>query len=243
MTTTAILLAAGSGSRMQGSVVDKVLAPLNGKTVFTHSIHAFLAAACVDQFTIVYRDASQHSELQQDLASIDLKGTTVTWVIGGKERQDSVLNALEQQPQPCQYVYIHDCARPLISPDSIRQLDAALKKDKAVVLAHPVADTIKRIPADKQTQNVLLEDLDRTRLWAMETPQGFEYALILEAYQHVKTEHLSITDDTAAAASIGIHSTLVHNPLPNPKITTPKDLQFAEWLCQQSAHSKSVTPL
>jgi 2-C-methyl-D-erythritol 4-phosphate cytidylyltransferase len=197
-----------------------------------HSIEAFLAAGYVDQFTIVYRDEPQQVALEAALTGIDLKGTTVTWALGGKERQDSVLNALEQQYAGCDYVFIHDAARPFITPTSLRQLYAILKVDKAVVLAHPVIDTIKRLPAAGATKQVLLEDLDRSRLWAMETPQAFAYADILSAYRHVKANGLSITDDTAAAATIGIQSTLVENSHPNPKITTPADLKFAEWLCQ-----------
>jgi 2-C-methyl-D-erythritol 4-phosphate cytidylyltransferase len=232
MSITAILLAAGSGSRMLGSVDDKVLAPLNGKPVLLHSIEAFLAAGYIDQFTIVYRDEPQRVALEAALEPINLKNTTVTWALGGKERQDSVLNALEQQDPSCDYVFIHDGARPLITPASLRQLYECLKEEKAVVLAHPVIDTVKRLPAAGATKQVLLEDLDRSRLWAMETPQAFTHAGIISAYRHVRANGLSITDDTAAAATIGIKSTLVENSHPNPKITTPADLKFTEWLCQ-----------
>ncbi|HKK19335.1 MAG TPA: 2-C-methyl-D-erythritol 4-phosphate cytidylyltransferase, partial [Opitutales bacterium] len=75
-----------------------------------------------------------------------------------------------------------------------------------------------------------LEDLQRDRLWAMETPQAFRHADILEAYRHVNEQGLQITDDCAAAASIGIRTTLVENPGPNPKITTAADLDYIDWL-------------
>ncbi|MEN8661433.1 MAG: 2-C-methyl-D-erythritol 4-phosphate cytidylyltransferase [Lentimonas sp.] len=234
MSTTALFLAAGSGSRMQGSVDDKVLTLLNGTPVFIHSIQAFLQSKVADRFTIVHRDEPQRIALEEALKSIDIGTTLISWVTGGKERQDSVLNALIQQEASCKYVFIHDCARPLITAEAIQALHAALQRNNAVVLAHPVMDTIKRIPTNDTIEKVMLEDLDRNRLWAMETPQAFDYADILSAYQNVKANKLAITDDTAAAATIGIHTTLVPNTKPNLKITTPQDLLYAEWLLQQS---------
>lgn len=233
MPATAILLAAGSGNRMQGSVEDKILAPLNGEPVFIHSIRAFLEAQIVDQFTIVYRDDAQRVTLSEALNHLDLQHANITWTTGGKERQDSVYNALEQQGVDCDYVFIHDCARPLVSTSALQALDKAVRTDNAAVLAHPVIDTIKRTPADGGTRQVELEDLDRKRIWAMETPQAFNYTQIFKAYRNVRAKGLAITDDTAAAATIGFNTTIVPNDRPNPKITTPADLQYAEWLCQQ----------
>ncbi len=235
MSSTAILLAAGSGSRMQGSVADKVLTPLHGIPVFIHSVRAFLEAEMVDHFTIVYRDEPQRQALSIALKAINLKGKAVSWALGGQQRQDSVTNALAVQAPSCAYVFIHDCARPLINVSALQALDAAVRRDGAAVLAHPVIDTIKRIPDSEQTEQVALEDLDRNRLWAMETPQAFRFDDIDTAYKYVREHRLQITDDTAAAATIGQATTLVHNPSPNPKITTPADLHYAEWLCQQNA--------
>jgi 2-C-methyl-D-erythritol 4-phosphate cytidylyltransferase len=228
--SSAILLAAGSGSRMQGQVADKILVQLNGLPVFAYSIRAFVESGIVDHFTIVYRDEAQKVELQKALDPLDLNGKTVNWTLGGAERQDSVYNALETQSENCAYVYIHDCARPLVSVESLQALQTAVVKDHAAVLAHPVTDTIKRIAHADQHRQAELEDLERDRLWAMETPQAFDYHKILRAYTHVHESGLSITDDTAAAATIGLGATLVLNSRPNPKITTPIDLKYAEWL-------------
>jgi 2-C-methyl-D-erythritol 4-phosphate cytidylyltransferase len=230
---TAILLAAGSGSRMQGTVADKTLALLNGLPVLCHSVRAFLASDCIDRVTIVYRDDVQKAELMAALSQIDLEGAPLDWALGGGERQDSVYNALRIQPQSCTLVFIHDSARPLVSANSIRTLHDAVLRDRAAVLAHPVADTIKRIPTTGQLEQTELEDLDRSRLWAMETPQAFALPDILKAYQHVHDSGLRITDDTAAAATIGLHTTLVPNNAPNLKITTSQDLSYAAWLLQQ----------
>jgi len=218
---------------MQGTVTDKTLAPLNGLPVLCHSIRAFLASGCIDRFTIVYRDAAQKAELEDALRQIDLQGTLLDWALGGDERQDSVYNALRIQPEFCTHVFIHDSARPLVSTDSIQALHTAVPRDHAAVLAHPVTDTIKRIPTTDQLIQIPLEDLDRSRLWAMETPQAFALPDILKAYQHVHDSGLRVTDDSAAVATIGLNITLVPNNATNLKITTPADLSYAAWLLQQ----------
>lgn len=225
--SSAILLAAGSGSRMQGTVADKVLAPLAGQPVILHSARAFIASGVTDRFTVVYRDEAQRSKIESAFKALDCK---LNFVPGGQERQDSVFNALQAQASNCDFVYIHDCARPLVSGDALRSLQDAVSKDGAAVLAHAVADTIKRIPAPGQLSQTELEDLERPRLWAMETPQAFAYSEILKAYQHVRDNGLVITDDTAAAATIGLKTSIVPNTTPNPKITTPADLDYIEWL-------------
>ena len=227
--TGAIILAAGSGSRMQGTVDDKMLASLNGLPVICHSIRTFVASGCVQQFTVVYRDETQRAALEEALKSIDLNGLPVTWVKGGERRQDSVYQALLHQPDNCSHVFVHDGARPLVSSDAIRSLYKAVLKDRSATLAHPVTDTIKRIPDATKLACTSLEDLDRSRLWAVETPQAFDLELILKAYAHVNKTGLQITDDTAAISAIGLGTTLVPNDTTNIKITHPEDLDYAAW--------------
>ena len=226
----AIILAAGSGSRMQGHVDDKILALLGEFPVICHSIRTFISSGCIQQLTIVYRDETQKVALEKALKSIDLNGLPITWVQGGKQRQDSVYKALCSQPKHCSHVFIHDGARPLVSSDSIRSLHKAVLRDRAATLAHPVTDTIKRIPKATELTKLPLEDLDRSRLWAIETPQAFELALILKAYAHINETGLRITDETAAINAIGVGATLVPNDTVNIKITHPEDLDYAAWL-------------
>lgn len=225
----AIILAAGSGSRMQKIVADKMLALLNGLPIVCHSIRAFIASRCVQQVTIVYRDEKQKAALEEALESIDLNGLPITWVQGGKQRQDSVYQALLSQPENCSHIFIHDGARPLVSSDSIQSLYEAVLKDGSATLAHPVIDTVKRIPGAMELKRVTLDDLDRSRLWAVETPQAFDLELILKAYEHVYETGLQITDDTAAVSAIGLGTTLVSNDTVNFKITRPEDLDYAAW--------------
>lgn len=211
---------------MQGTVSDKILAPLNGKPLVTYSLMAFIESGIVENYILVYRDPAQKEALESAIASIS-SALQIQWVQGGSERQDSVRNALEAA-QGSRFVFIHDAARPFVSPKALRSLNDAVQEDQAAVLAHPVNDTIKRLPDPTTLQKTKLEDLERNRLWAMETPQAFAYTDILKAYQKVCAEGRQITDDAAAALDIPI--TLVHNPDPNPKITTPSDFAYAEAL-------------
>ncbi|MEM7789808.1 MAG: 2-C-methyl-D-erythritol 4-phosphate cytidylyltransferase, partial [Verrucomicrobiota bacterium] len=185
---TAILLAAGSGSRMQGTVEDKILTRLAGLPLINHSISAFVKSGVINQFTIVYRDIEQRKALEAIVIQIELKDIPVKWIHGGSERQNSVYNALITQPENCEYVFIHDGARPLITATAIQDLHRAVLNGGAASLAHPVADTVKRIADPKQLFQTELEDLDRDRLWAMETPQAFAFNKILSAYENVRSK-------------------------------------------------------
>ncbi len=231
----AVLLAAGRGRRMAGAVEDKVLATLAGKPVLTWSLEAFHAAAIADTYVIVYRDAAQRAHLVSLVEATPIGAARVLWVRGGAERQDSVLRALEALPRDVARVFIHDCARPLVHPASLRMLSEALARDGAACLAQRVTDTIKRLPDDASgVVRQRWRTLDRTRLWAMQTPQAFDRALITHAYRSVHRRRLVVTDDAAAvevATRRGV--TLVENPHPNPKLTTAADLGWAEFLLKR----------
>lgn len=226
----AILLCAGTGKRMQGIVFDKILTPMAGIPVVCHSINAFIRSATVDQFTLVYRDEAQQEAIAQALTQSQLNGQQVTWTLGGAERQDSVYHALLDLSPPIENVFIHDCARPLIHPHTLKHLLQAVQQDKAAVVAHRVTDTIKQAGSPTKTAKRHLQDVPRADLWAMETPQAFNRELITAAYRHIRANRLHVTDDTAAASQQGHPVTLVENPFPNPKLTVPADLEYLEFL-------------
>lgn len=217
--TAAILLAAGSGSRMNGTVTDKVLAPLAGRPVFAHSAASFMQSAVADLYVVVYRDQRQMMELSA------YAPTPSVLVHGGRERQDSVMQALDALPSDIAHVFIHDCARPLVRPEQLVALHKIVRREQAVVLAHRVTDTIKQHRDDAR-----LRTLDRSRLWAMETPQVFARDLIVRAYRRVTAKKLAITDDAQAVEQLGHPVALLENPHPNPKLTTPADLAYLEFL-------------
>jgi 2-C-methyl-D-erythritol 4-phosphate cytidylyltransferase len=220
--TAAVLLAAGSGNRMRRAVADKVLAPLAGRPVFSHSAEAFVASGVADLFVVVYRDR------RQMLALAASAPTPCLLVAGGRERQDSVMNALAALPGDIGYVFIHDCARPLIRPEQLIALRRLVRREKTAVLAHRVSNTIKERRAGGR-----LRTLDRSRLWAMETPQVFARALIVRAYARVRARGLRVTDEAAAIEGLGHPVALLENTHPNPKLTTPADLPYLEFLANQ----------
>ena len=163
--TAAILLAAGSGSRMGGAVADKVLARLGGLPVFSWSAAAFMRSGVADLYVVVHRDQRQMLELSA------LAPTPCLLVRGGKDRQDSVLNALRALPDDIGFVFIHDCARPLVRPEQLAALHRIVRREHAVVLAHRVVDTIKehRLTSGGGSR---LRTLDRSRLWAMDVARA-----------------------------------------------------------------------
>ncbi len=217
--TAAILLAAGSGTRMQGAVADKVLAPLGGRPLFVHSATAFAESGVADYYVVVYRDQRQMLELSA------YAPTPATFVKGGRERQDSVAHALAALPSDIDVVFIHDCARPFVRAEQLVGLHKIVRREHAVVLAHRVTDTIK-----EHRDSGHLRTLDRRRLWAMETPQVFDRALIDRAYARVQARGLRVTDDAAAVEGLKHPVALLENPHPNPKLTAPADLPWFEFL-------------
>lgn len=230
--TAAILLAAGSGSRMSGAVPDKVLAPLRGRPVFSYSASAFMQSAIADLYVVVHRDQRQMMELSA------YAPTPCLLVRGGRERQDSVMHALAALPADIAHVFIHDCARPLIRPEQLVALHKIVRREHAVVLAHRVVDTIKehlvRTGAGGR-DDTRLRTLERSRLWAMETPQVFSRDLIVRAYDRVSARDRQVTDDAQAVELLGHPVALLENEQPNPKLTTPADLAYLEFLLGRAA--------
>ncbi len=235
--TAAILLAAGQGRRMQGAVADKITGPLAGRPVFAYSAAAFAASGVADFYVIVYRDARQSIELSCYAPTPSL------FVKGGRERQDSVSNALAELPDDIDDVFIHDCARPLVRPEQLAALLQTVRRDGAAALAHRVHDTIKQTAAlsaiarPRANGPVRTTTLDRARLWAMETPQVFSRALIVRAYTRVQRVGIRITDDVQAIERLKVPVTLLDNPHPNPKLTTPADLAYLEFLLSHNSES------
>ena len=234
--TAAILLAAGSSRRMEGVVADKILAPLRGRPVFAHGAGAFAASGMIDLYVVVFREQTQMRALAA------WAPTPAVMVPGGTKRQDSVMNALAALPGDIDEVFIHDCARPLIRAEQIPLLHKKVARYQAVALAHRLTDTIKELRPARSGASRTLRTLDRSRLWAMETPQVFARDLIVRAYARVQRRRAVVTDDAAAAELCGYPVELLENPYPNPKLTTPADFAYVEFLLARSAAGSEVQP-
>lgn len=232
MSNAALILAAGRGRRIQEITSDKILASVAGRPVIALSLEAFARSGCVTTFAIVYRDEAQRQALQPLVDSAAINTIKVIWVAGGTERQDSVLNGLEALPEETRLVFIHDAARPLITAQTIRHLGEKAAATGAACLARRVTDTIKQVQStgDPGNDAFQLRTIDRSLLWAVETPQVFERKRILEAYRKIRQTGRFVTDDTAALEESGQPVALVESSSPNPKLTTASDIAYIEYL-------------
>ncbi|MDC0324671.1 2-C-methyl-D-erythritol 4-phosphate cytidylyltransferase [Akkermansiaceae bacterium] len=209
MSFAAIIVASGSSQRMG---FDKLAAQWRGKTILWHSVHAFSSLEEISQ-VIVVTPPDRFAWLA------DL-GPKLNQVDGGRERSDSVAAGLTALRDEISHVAIHDGARPLVSPESIRATFAAAEANKAASLARRVTETLKRATPEGITS----ESVSRDNLWVMETPQVFSKRLIEKAYQSVTSSDSQITDEVSALQLLNQGTTLVENLTPNPKITIKADL-------------------
>jgi 2-C-methyl-D-erythritol 4-phosphate cytidylyltransferase len=219
--TSAIIVAAGQGTRM-GPKVDKLFLELNGCPVVAHTWRRFEEAQCVEEIVLVVRAGLEAGFAA--LADIYHFRKNFRLVVGGKERQDSVWNGLEALSQAADIVAIQDGARPCTSPELIGATVEAAKETGAAVVAQPVTDTIKESQDGKTVQRTL----DRSRLWAVQTPQTFRVDVIRRGLTEVRRRGMVVTDDTAACELIGQPVRLVASSQPNPKVTRPEDLASVE---------------
>jgi 2-C-methyl-D-erythritol 4-phosphate cytidylyltransferase len=226
--TSAIIVAAGQGTRM-GAGVDKLFLELDGCPIVAHTWRRFEETGCIDEIVMVLRDSAQAAFT--DLAARYRFRKPFRLVVGGKERQDSVWNGLEALSPQAEIVAIQDAARPCTSEALITATVAAAREVGAAVAAQPVTDTIK----ESHDGKLIERTLDRSRLWAVQTPQTFRVEVIRRALGEVRRRGLLVTDDTAACELIGQPVQLVLSPQPNPKVTRPEDLPCVEALLRRGS--------
>ncbi len=237
MSTVAIVTAAGSGSRL-GSDVPKALVPLGGVPLLLHAARRVLAAGIADLVVSAPADASDavRALLGADQA---LAGARVTVVDGGPSRQASVAAALAAVGVEADVVLVHDAARALTPPDLIARVAAAVRAGhRAVVPGLPVTDTVKEVEdvaADGAAR--VRGTPDRARLRAVQTPQGFDRALLDAAHAagaaRAGDEALAATDDAALVEALGEDVWVVPGDRAAMKITTAEDLLLAELLLRR----------
>ena len=221
-----VIVAAGKGTRMGGDV-DKLFLIARGEPIIAHTWRRFDQSDRIDEIVLVIREGRE-SEFRA-VAKFIGATTPFKLVPGGKERQDSVLNGILATDTSAELVAIHDGARPCVSEVIISECLSKASQMGASVAAGRVADTLKSAKDDQTIES----NVDRSKLWAVQTPQVFRREVILQAMTHVREHHLQVTDDTAACEAIGQAVALVESATPNPKVTVPSDLAFVEWLLSQ----------
>ena len=223
---SAIIVAAGSSERMG---FDKLFALVSGQPIIAHTIAAFERTDCVNEIILVGR-ADSLNELRKLIG----KPTKVKQIIaGGAERSDSVRAGLEHVGPSSDFVAVHDAARPMITPEKIKRVFEVARAKGAATLAEPINDTLKRVDTDL----TVTDSVDRSGVYAMQTPQVFERKLLEEAYDLVAKKKVSVTDEVSAVELLGRKITLVPNHDFNFKITYPRDLPLAEFVLKQRANA------
>lgn len=217
-----IILSGGRGKRM-GADISKQFIEINNKPILYYTIKKFIENELIDEIILVLPKDEIEYCIKEVLEKNNLRVDKI--VEGGEERQDSVLNGLKAI-EKTDIVLIHDGARPFVTDKIITEGIEAAKKFKAAAPGVMPKDTIKV----KDTNGLSKETLKREQLIAVQTPQIFDYNLILECHNKVKENNIKVTDDTMVVENFGYKVFLYDGEYTNIKITTPEDLILARYL-------------
>jgi len=220
----ALIPAAGSGTRFGGATLKQYL-PVNGKAVLVHAIRAFQFHPLISGVTVVVAENDQWFE--SELGGL---ARVVERVAGGATRMQSVRNGLDSIAQTCpesDWVLVHDAARPCLPPACLdKLLEQGMKSRHGAILAVPVGDTLKRANED----GFIDDTVDRTSLWAAQTPQLFRLGALMEAIDAAQAQGRELTDEASAMEFSGVKPKLVMGSAANIKITHSADLAIAQAL-------------
>ncbi|ASA24400.1 2-C-methyl-D-erythritol 4-phosphate cytidylyltransferase [Paenibacillus donghaensis] len=216
----AVIVAAGRGTRM-GTAESKQYLLLQGKPIIVHTLEVFQQHPLISELVLVTGedDIPRCREWVQTFGLDKVKAI----ICGGAERQHSVHKGLMQLKS--EWVMVHDGVRPFVKPQEIVACYEAARRTGASVLAVPVKDTIKQVDNTGQ----VLSTPDRRSLWAIQTPQTFRLSALVAAYEAAEQDGFLGTDDSSLAERAGIAVSVVEGSYGNIKITTPEDLDFAEF--------------
>lgn len=221
-TCGAVIVAAGSASRMGG--IDKVMAKLRGEPMIVHTLRAFEACDAVSEIVVVTRE-----NLILPITSLAGDFSKVRAVVaGGKSRQESVHLGLNALSEKAELAAVHDGARPLVTWQLIDRVVRAAGTYGAAAPAIPVKDTIKVVEG-----RVVKSTPDRATLFAVQTPQVFDFDLLRGALKKAEMDGVQVTDDCSAVERMGMGVKIVEGDERNLKVTTPMDLKIAEMMLEE----------
>lgn len=227
---TAIILAAGQGSRM-GSGTRKQYMNLCGAPLFTYCARTFEQSSIITDIILVIPEGDEEI-CTEALRESGIREKVRKIVHGGAERYNSVMNGLHAIDWPCDYVFIHDGARPFIDESSLRRLYETVQRTGACVAGMPSKDTVKIT----NEEALAVQTPNRSNVWIVQTPQVFERALITDSYERMlralpelERKGIKITDDAMAVEQMSSRDiSMVEASYRNIKITTPEDIYVAE---------------
>jgi len=219
----AVIVAAGTASRMGG--IDKLMEELRGVTVIKRSVQAFEDCDAIKEIVIVTR-----TDLILPIQNLCAPFKKVTAIVaGGETRPQSVQAGMNALSKKVKLVAVHDGARPLVSVQLIDRVVRGANSYGAAVPGLPVKDTVK-----EANGGIVKQTLDRSSLYAVQTPQAFDFDLLRGALDKAKLEDAQITDDASAVENMGMSVKMVVGDERNIKITTPLDLRLAEILIEET---------
>lgn len=214
-----VIVAAGTGSRMNMGI-NKQFIKLEGKEIIAYTIEKFYNNSNIEDIVVVVKEDESEFFKREILDKYNFKNVKIAY--GGKERQDSVYNGLKLLDEKCDVVLIHDGARPFVSDKIIDKSIEEAKEHKAIVVGVPVKDTIKVIDNDKN----IVDTPNRSVLWAVQTPQTFDYNILIDAYKDAFKNKFYGTDDAMLVERIGYKVKMLEGSYNNIKITTQEDLNI-----------------
>jgi 2-C-methyl-D-erythritol 4-phosphate cytidylyltransferase len=231
-----ILPSAGRSTRFGDPKQKKIHADLDGRAVWLRALDPFLNRDDVTQTIVVI--APEDRELFERRFSANVAFLNITVVDGGAERVDSIARALDVVNPECEFVAVHDAARPCLTPDLVDMVFQAARAHGAALPGIPVADTLKRIGSD----HTITETVSRAGLVAVQTPQAFRLELLKRAYAN---RHCvpGVTDDAMLVEALGHPCHVVDGSPFNLKITTAADLRLAAAVLQSTPKPKNDGPV
>lgn len=232
MKTVAIIPAGGVGRRM-GTGIPKQYIPLAGIPILARTLQVFQQSPVIDEVFIAVPD-SDISEVR--LTIVERYGLTKVHLIlpGGRERQDSVYNALQHASDEYGIIVIHDGVRPFVSVDLIGQAVAAAGEFGAITVGIPVKDTVKEVSAEGGVNKTVA----REGLWLTQTPQAFLRPIIIAAYRKAAADGFYGTDDASLVERMDIPVRMIPGESDNIKVTTPDDVLLGDLLIRRSSRER-----
>lgn len=216
---SAVIAAGGSGTRMGGNV-PKQFVRIGGIPIIIRTLLKFETCSDIDEIIVVVRDCDIETV---KILLDEYKITKLTRIVkGGATRQASVLNGINAASG--RFVFIHDAARPFVTPEQISEVVNETHRFGAAALGVPIKDTLKTVKKD----GMISETVDRENKYSIQTPQGFEIEMIRAAHREAERKDVSVTDDCALAELSGASVKVVEGSSLNIKLTTPEDIILAE---------------
>ncbi len=236
----AIIPAAGLGTRMargKAGVTSKQFFELNGTPILIHTLRKFANCKQVSEIYVALR-SNEMAGFRKHLEQSGIK-KEIKLVEGGEHRQDSVANALNAiKAEPNDIVLVHDAVRPFVDPETIHAVIAAAEKHGAAIAGTPAIDTVKQVERTSEGA-VITSTILRERVVLAQTPQGFKFSVLKKAFDEATRDGFSGTDEASLIERNGGAVQVVMGSPKNIKITTPGDLELAEFFMSQESSRKA----